>query len=240
MAGYVPLFDTLITGTLYGRWPDIGLWPVLLTMADRHGVIDVTPSYIAGVTGLDVAEVEACIARFCAPDPHSRSLEHDGRRLVQLDPARGWGWRVVNHGRYREKARLMAKDFARTQSGADAARKRVPRSPPASPGLPLSNSESYSNKEPDKSARQAALCAGDLHGSLPREAWEEWLAYRRERKLPMSPRALRLHLKALQPYSTDIQRSMIESSIASGWKAIYPPRGKGGKPAEPEWRPPPD
>ena len=63
--GYVPLFDNLTTGTLHGRWPDIGLWPVMLSMADRFGRIDVTPQYIAGVTGLDVQEVVECIGRFC-------------------------------------------------------------------------------------------------------------------------------------------------------------------------------
>ena len=50
--GYVPLFDTLTTGTLHGRWPDIGLWPIVLCMADRYGDIDVTPDYIANLLAL--------------------------------------------------------------------------------------------------------------------------------------------------------------------------------------------
>lgn len=70
---------------------------------------------------------------------------------------RNWGWRVVNSGLYRERARLQNKDAARTDSGADAERKRaqrtlspeVPRSPPdggESPEVPLSESDAEEHK----------------------------------------------------------------------------------------------
>ena len=29
--GYTPLFASLTTGTLCGRWPDSGLWPIVLS-----------------------------------------------------------------------------------------------------------------------------------------------------------------------------------------------------------------
>ena len=146
--GYVPLFDHLTTGTLYGKWPDIGLWPVLLSMADKHGRIDVTPQFIAGVTGLDIDEVAACIQRFCGPDKFSRTKADDGRRLEPIDPEREWGWRVVNHAAYREKARLLAKDTARTNSGVDAERKRAARErPPLSPDFPLSDSDANADSD---------------------------------------------------------------------------------------------
>jgi hypothetical protein len=143
--GYVPLFDSLTTGTLHGRWPDIGLWPVILSMADRFGNVDVTPQYIAGVTGLRVEDVIACMERFCSPDPDSRSPENDGRRLEPIEEGRKWGWHVVNHTRYREKARLLARDSQRTAQGLDAERKRKAREstrrPPKSPEIPLSDGD---------------------------------------------------------------------------------------------------
>ena len=162
MSGYAPLFSSLTTGTLCGRWPDIGLWPIVLSLKDRYGVVDVTPDYLSRVTGLPLEEVVACMARFCEPDPYSRSDAEEGRRLVLLDPEhRNWGWRVVNSGLYRERARLQSKDAARTESGADADRKRkgrespeVPRSPPdssESPEIPLSDAEANASK----SARKA-------------------------------------------------------------------------------------
>ena len=152
--GYVPLFDHLTTGTLYGKWPDIGLWPVLLSMADKHGKIDVTPQFIAGVTGLGVDEVTACIQRFCSEDEFSRTRTDGGRRLEPISWDRAWGWRVVNHAAYREKARLLAKDQARTNSGVDAERKRASRErPPLSPEVPLSDADAdaYSDSDSEES-----------------------------------------------------------------------------------------
>lgn len=161
--GYAPLFDSLATGTLCGRWPDIGLWPIVLSLKDRNGVVDVTPDYLSRVTGLSLPDVVACMSRFCEPDPYSRSSAEEGRRLVLLEPERrNWGWRVVNSGLYREKARLQNRDAARTESGDDAARKRkerespeVPRSPAetvSSPEVPLSEAEAKAEER--KNARK--------------------------------------------------------------------------------------
>jgi hypothetical protein len=132
VSGYVPVFSSLTSGTLYGRWPDIGLWPIVLSLSDRHGHVDVTHEYIAGVTGLAVSEVIACMRRFCAPDPGSRSSSENGARLVLLDSHRDWGWRIVNHGFYREKARKQMQQVAATDSGRDAERKRLERERAAS------------------------------------------------------------------------------------------------------------
>jgi hypothetical protein len=145
VSGYTPVFDTVFTGTLHGKWPDTGLWLCLLAMADKHGRVDCTPQYIASVTGLTVSEVGECLARFMEPDPYSRTQTADGRRLELIDTARPWGWVIVNHGTYREKARKTAYDADRTESGADAARKRaareVPTCPDVSRAVPLSDTD---------------------------------------------------------------------------------------------------
>lgn len=158
LMGYTPLFDTLTSGTLCGKWPDIGLWPIVLSLADKNGIVDVTPTYIASITGLEIDEVVACLERFCEPDPYSRSQEHQGARLVKLDDNRPWGWCVVNHGKYREKARLHAKNTREVESGREAERKRhargslsagVRRSPPVS-------DPSNANANAEKSNRSSA------------------------------------------------------------------------------------
>lgn len=163
MAGYTPLFSSLTTGTLCGRWPDIGLWPIVLSMADKDGVVDVTPAYIAGVTGLPLPDVVACMKRFCEPDPYSRSTTDNGARLILLDDHRDWGWRIVNHGRYREKARLAAKNAREVEEGRNRERmqSRPPvtagdrRSPPGTAADPLSNANANTNEEKTTTARSA-------------------------------------------------------------------------------------
>jgi hypothetical protein len=158
--GFVPLFGSLTSGTLCGRWPDVGLWPIVLSLADRHGVVDVTPAYIANVTGLPLDEVIACMKRFCDPDPYSRSSAESGARLMLIEPeSRQWGWRVVNHGKYREKARKASYDADRTSSGADAERKReqrtggrkLPTRPDASRAGPLSDTDTDKTREKQRS-----------------------------------------------------------------------------------------
>jgi hypothetical protein len=155
MSGYTPLFDTLTSGTLCGRWPDIGLWAVVLSMSDRHGVVDVTPTYIASVTGLPVDDVAACMERFCQPDKYSRSQEADGARLQLIDPARPWGWLIVNHSKYREKARKSSYDSARTASGLDAERKRLSRDVPTCPAPSRSQTETETKTKTEEKEEEA-------------------------------------------------------------------------------------
>jgi hypothetical protein len=99
--GYTPLFNSLLTGTLCGIWPDCGLWALVLVLGDRYGIVDVTCEYISRTTGLELQAVVECMQRFCSPDPLSRSTVEGGARLVLIDPNRAWGWKIVNHERYR-------------------------------------------------------------------------------------------------------------------------------------------
>lgn len=222
MSGYTPLFSSLTTGTLCGRWPDIGLWPIVLSLSDKNGIVDVTPAYIAGVTGLPVQEVVACMKRFCEPDQYSRSATDGGARLVLLDDHRDWGWRIVNHGKYREKARKAAYDSERTASGADAARKQrerqqsrdVPRCPDESRAIPLSDSDTNKDKE--------AAAAPPVDG-LDLEAWNRWESYRREIRKPIKPASVLAAQRKLAGFGTS-QHATVENSIAEGYTGLFPPK----------------
>jgi hypothetical protein len=170
LSGYTPLFSSLTTGTLYGRWPDIGVWPIVLALSDKNGTVDVTPHYLAGVTGLPVADVIACMKRFCEPDPYSRSKAEGGSRLVLVDEHRDWGWKIVNHARYREKARKQAQQNEATESGRDAERKRAERTSsgvrrsPAKSGADRP-SDADADADAEKSVRPPSLPPGDLRKS---------------------------------------------------------------------------
>jgi hypothetical protein len=130
-----------------------------LSRASREGLIDETPQSLAAAIGVDVDTLLACIQSFMEPDPDSRSPEHEGRRLALIDSRRTWGWKVLNHSKYREKARKKNYDENRTESGSDADRKRqsrkaesvsrdVPTRPDASRDVPLSEAEANKSKKP--------------------------------------------------------------------------------------------
>lgn len=156
MSGYTPVFDTIFQGSLCGKYPDLPVWLVLLAMQQRGGIIDAHPSYIATVSGIPQTDVEAAIARFCEPDPSSRTPENDGRRLEAL-PDRGFGWRVLNHEKYRRKASRFEYDRERTESGRDADRKRLSRPVPTCPDksrqVPPSEAEAEAEREGAKAPR---------------------------------------------------------------------------------------
>lgn len=172
MSGYVPVFRTVFDGTLHGRWPHTGLWLALLAMADKQGRIDRSPQAIASDIGIPVEELMACIAEFCGPDPMSRTRENEGRRLELIDPLRPWGWRVINHAEYRERARLMGKAERECDTGANAARLRDRRRPPETAG----DRPSYSDAYPSKKARASA--APGVVDAAAALAWERLLTSR--------------------------------------------------------------
>lgn len=151
----------MLSGTLYGRWPHTGIWACLLSRASREGVIDEVPASLAAAIGVPVEMLMQCISDFMAPDPGSRTNDHDGRRLAPIDPSRDWGWKVLNHGKYREKARKKNFDDNRTESGSDATRKaeerksrEVPTRPAKSRAVPLSEAEAEACKRALKASRR--------------------------------------------------------------------------------------
>jgi hypothetical protein len=159
VAGYTPVFDSVFQGTLCGKYPDLPVWLVLLAMQQRGGIIDAHPSYIATISGLPQKDIEAAIGRFCEPDPASRTPDNEGRRLAPLE-GRGFGWKVLNHEKYRDRARKRDYDEKRTESGADAERKaasrRVPTSPDESRQLPLSEAEAEAIERGAKAPARAS------------------------------------------------------------------------------------
>ena len=242
MAGYTPLFGSLTTGTLCGRWPDIGLWPVILSMSDKAGDVDVTCNYIATVTGLELEEVEACMTRFCGADRKSRSGEESGARLVLLEPHRDWGWHIVNHGKYREKARKMAFDQSRIEDGRNAERMRTRRDPrgPAKTRLdPPSNADANADTNTRKNKSGAFAPSARVRGNgkspefdpasvpnLDQPSWARWVKYRHDIGKPIKPPSLESAARALAKHGAS-QAAVVEQSVANGWQGLFELKASG-------------
>jgi hypothetical protein len=229
MSGYTHVFGSIYDGTLYGRWPMAVVWVSLLPLADRYGRVNLSLEAIAGRTGWPLELLKLGIAQLCEPDPESSSRAQEGRRLVPLNPSRNWGWQIVNHSLYREKARKAAHDASRVESGANAARmaKRQTRAHPTRPDGTLADPLSNTYATPFEEPEPRVPLLSELPDAIDQQSWSEWLAYRRERRLPMSSRALALDIKALLPYAPEHQRTMVERSIQAGWKGLFPLKGDG-------------
>lgn len=179
MSGYTPVFSEIYMGSLYGRWPAAAVWASLLPLCDKNGVIDASPQAIAGMTGWPLDLLMQGITDLLQPDPDSRTPDEDGRRLMPLE-GRPWGWRVVNHGKYREKARLSAKNAREVEEGRNAERLRDRRRPPETAADPLSNA----NANSDAKAGTLRSSSGELLSSSlsDRRNPEPFTRKREERK----------------------------------------------------------
>lgn len=117
---YVKVYKSLREGSLAAvGGPAYYLWPVFLLECDMAGHVDVHPGVLSRRWGVPEATIREALATWAAPDPDSKTPGEDGRRVVLLDPARSWGWRVVNFEKY-----LIDDGYERVQQ---ATRKRVQR-----------------------------------------------------------------------------------------------------------------
>ncbi|MBG85372.1 MAG: hypothetical protein CMO80_00525 [Verrucomicrobiales bacterium] len=78
------------------------MWITMLALADQDGVVHASVPGLARVAGVTNDSTEEAIERFTNPDPHSRTIGHEGRRIVAVDG----GWKLVNHAAYRDKMNL--------------------------------------------------------------------------------------------------------------------------------------
>ena len=189
----------------------------MLGIANRHGEVDATPSYIALIAGLDLDLVEQAIDRLCEPDPRSRTPDNEGRRLEAL-PGRGFGWTILNFGNYREKARLADKSEREVDSGRNAVRLANKKTPPLTAddrrSPPLTAAERPSDSYADSNKEKKGADAPDPEG-LDLEAWKLWQGYRK-----LKPSSIPLAKRGLAKFGAD-QRAVVEQSVANGWKGLF-------------------
>lgn len=98
---YGKVFASMYDGTLRVNWKAMVTMQQLIILATPDGVVDMTADAIASRTAIPVEIISEGIAFLEAPDPSTRTPGDEGRRIVRLDDHRSWGWRLVNHAKYR-------------------------------------------------------------------------------------------------------------------------------------------
>jgi hypothetical protein len=96
---YTKLLSSITESTVWCE-PDSTrlVWITMLAMADRSGRVWAS---IPGLASRARVPIDACreaIRCFLSPDPDSRTKDHEGRRIEEIDG----GWRLINHAKYRE------------------------------------------------------------------------------------------------------------------------------------------
>lgn len=96
------VFASMYDGTLAtkGPWQALVTFQQLIVLADRTGIVDMTPEALSRRTTIPLEIINIGIAALEQTDSESRTPDLDGRRIARLSPDRTWGWQIVNYEKY--------------------------------------------------------------------------------------------------------------------------------------------
>ena len=101
---YGKLFAQMYEGSLgtEGPWQAIVTFQQLIILADKQGIVDMTPEALSRRTTIPLEIIKIGLAALEQPDLHSRTPDEEGRRITRLSDTREWGWHITNYSKYRE------------------------------------------------------------------------------------------------------------------------------------------
>jgi hypothetical protein len=100
---YFPLDRDILTSSMWaqGTPEQVKVWLYLLLAADpRSGIVEDTDPAIAMRCALPLDATIAALEWLASPDPHSRTKDHEGRRIERLPEG---GLRILNYIPHRDK-----------------------------------------------------------------------------------------------------------------------------------------
>lgn len=98
--GFVKLDSGILDSSIWSESPETRIvWLTMLAMADSEGLVRATAPGISRAARVSLEATRKALSTFEAPDPDSRTLAHDGRRIERTDG----GYRLLNYLKYRDK-----------------------------------------------------------------------------------------------------------------------------------------
>lgn len=96
---FTKLFSSITDSTIWSQDNETRLvWITMLAMSDQNGYVGASVDGLARRANVPIEATERALAAFLGPDPRSRSLEHEGRRIAVAER----GWTLLNYRRFRE------------------------------------------------------------------------------------------------------------------------------------------
>jgi len=97
---YVKLDTGILDSTLWLSSPDTRVvFITMLAMAHPDGMVEATAPGIARRANMEIDRVRSALGELESPDPDSRTMADDGRRIKRVDG----GYEITNYTLYREK-----------------------------------------------------------------------------------------------------------------------------------------
>jgi hypothetical protein len=98
---FAKVFDQIFNSSIAEDYSVRHVFMDLLVLADKDGVVDMTPEAICRRTNVPLEIIKNALEKLTSPDDRSRSHHEDGKRLILVDSHRDWGWQIVNYTHYR-------------------------------------------------------------------------------------------------------------------------------------------
>lgn len=170
---YGKLFAQMYDGTLgtKGPWQALVTFQQLIILADRYGDVDMTAEAIARRTTIPLDVVTIGLAELAKPDPHSRTPDEEGRRIVPLSDNRGWGWHIVNHDKYRKlRSQEERREYMRLYQSNRRAGSRVNQDVNTSTSGKQSQPIAVGSRQEAESSKQEASVFDEMWDAYPKRA----------------------------------------------------------------------
>lgn len=96
---FTKLFSSITDSSVWQESSDVRIvWVTLMAMSDPLGRVHAAIPGLARRANVSREATEQALTVFLSPDPDSRSKDHDGRRIEEIQG----GWRLLNYATYRE------------------------------------------------------------------------------------------------------------------------------------------
>ena len=87
--GYTKLFSDIVDSSIWDEDAQTRVvWVTLLALSNPEGYVRGSVGWLAGKSKVPIQCTSLALQKFAAPDPHSRTPDHEGRRIEVLED--GW------------------------------------------------------------------------------------------------------------------------------------------------------
>ena len=99
MTGFTKLFSSIVHSTIWRDEMHVKIvWITMLALANRNGDVLASMPGLADASRVSLDQCQEALKRLSGPDKWSRTQEHEGRRIEEVDG----GWNILNYMKYRE------------------------------------------------------------------------------------------------------------------------------------------
>ena len=96
--GYTKLFSSIVASTIWREPDHVRLvWITMLAISDGCGQVHASVPGLADLARVSIEHCEDALSRLSAPDEYSRTKDHEGRRIEEIDG----GWLILNYVKHR-------------------------------------------------------------------------------------------------------------------------------------------